>query len=294
MRIFPAILVLGLASIAAFAQSGAASLTISRVDLPVSADDRPFCVTLPEDGQIMAFQSQAAGGHGKQDIWISRWEQGRWSAPQNAGPGINTAANEVDAKFSPDGQTMVFVRGENFRQASQIYISRLVNGEWSKAEWVGAAASPPDTVEFGAVLSSDGQRLYFASNRPGGHGGLDFYYSERRGEQWSAAVNLGASVNTAENDVDLALSRDGKTIIFPAKRPDSIAGSTDLYVSRFENGAWSEPRNLGPRINTPVTDTCPWLGFDGRTLYVHSEWDGLVQGGKGALWIWKFEHPQGF
>jgi hypothetical protein len=81
------------------------------------------------------------------------------------------------------------------------------------------------------VLSSDGKRLYFASNRPGGHGGLDFYYSERRGEQWSAPVNLGPSVNTAENDVDLAISRDAKTLIFPAKRPDSIAGSTDLYVS---------------------------------------------------------------
>lgn len=125
---------------------------------------------------------------------------------------------------------------------------------------MGAAASPADTIEFGALLSRDGNRLYFASNRAGGHGGLDLYYSERRGEQWLEPVNLGPVINTAENEVDLALSRDGKAIIFPAKRADSIGGSTDLYISRWANNAWSPIENLGPRINTAATDTCPWLG----------------------------------
>jgi hypothetical protein len=281
-------------STTARAQNGEVSLTISRVDLPVIVDDRPFCVSLPEDGQLIAFQSERAGGEGRQDIWLSRWEKGRWSQPYNAGPGVNTVSNEVDAKFSADGKTMVFIRGDNFRKASQIYISHFRNGRWSQAEWVGAAVSPPDTVEFGALLSRDGNRLYFASNRPGGHGGLDLYYSERRGEKWLDPVNLGAGINTPENEVDLALSRDGNTIILPTRRADSIGNSTDLYISRFENGAWSPIENLGPRINTPATDTCPWLGFDGHTLYVNTEWDGLIQGEKGSLWIWKFEHSGGF
>jgi hypothetical protein len=189
---------------------------------------------------------------------------------------------------------MVFIRGENFRQASQIHISKWRDGQWSKAEWIGAAVSPEDTTEFGAVLSKDGNRIYFSSNRAGGQGGQDLYYTQQRGGQWSAPISLGPGINTAENEVDVALSPDGETMILPARRPDSIGGSTDLYVSRFENGAWSPLENLGPRINTPVTDTCPWLGFDGRSLYVHTEWDGLVRGRKGALWPWRFEHAGGF
>jgi Tol biopolymer transport system component len=294
IRKLPLALALAFAGALAYAQGGPASLTVSRVDLPVSVDDRPFCVTLPKDGRMIAFQSERAGGQGKQDIWISRWEGGRWSAPQNAGPGVNTAVNEVDAKFSADGKTMIFIRGENFRTASQIFISQWKDGKWSEAKWIGAAASPADTIEFGAVLSSDGKRIYFASNRSGGHGGFDLYYSELHDEQWAEPVNLGPVVNTAENEVDVALSPDGKTIVFPAKRPDSIGGSTDLYISRFANGAWSPIENLGPRINTPATDTCPWLAFDGNSLYVNTEWDGLVQGKKAALWVWKFEHSGGF
>ena len=99
------------------------------------------------------------------------------------------------------------------------------------------------------------------------------------------------AVNTKENEVDAALSWDGNAIIFPSKQADSIAGSTDLYVTRRANGAWSPIENLGPRINTPGTDT--WLGHDGHTLYLNSDWDGLVPGEKGPLLVWKIQLLEG-
>ena len=270
------------------------SLTVSKVDLPVDPADKPFCVSLPEDGKLIAFQSARDGGHGKQDIWLSRWENGRWSKPYNAGPGVNTADNDVDAKLSPDGSSMVLIRSADFQKSSRIYISHLRGGEWSKAEWIGSPASPPDTVEFGAVISRDGKTLYFSSNREGGYGGMDLYSSQLSGGKWSQPVNFGPAVNTKENEVDAALSRDGNAIIFPSKQADSIAGSTDLYITRRVNGAWSPIENLGPRINTPGTDTCPWLGHDGHTLYLNSDWDGLVPGEKGPLLVWKIHYSKGF
>ncbi len=284
--------VLGL--LAAGTTANSESLTVSKVDLPVNPADRPFCVSLPEDGKLIAFQSSRAGGHGKADIWLSRWENGRWSKPYNAGPGVNTADNDVDAKLSPDGSSMVFIRGADFQKSSRIYISRLRGGKWSKAEWIGPPASPPDTLEFGAVMSGDGKTLYFASNREGGHGALDLYSSQLNGGKWSVPVNLGPAVNTKESEVDAALSRDGNAIVFPAKRADSIADSTDLYITRRVNGAWSPIENLGPRVNTPGTDTCPWLGHDGHTLYLNSDWDGLVPGEKGPLLVWKIHYSKGF
>lgn len=270
------------------------SLTVSRVELPVDPADRPFCVSLTEDGKLIAFQSARAGGFGQNDIWFARFENGRWSEPFNAGPGINTSIHDVDAKLSPDGTTMVLVRSADFSKSTQLYVSYLRDGEWTTAEPLGPPVSPPDTIEFGAVLSRDGDRLYFASDRDGGHGGTDLYYSDWDGHAWAEPVNLGPAINSANNEADLALSRDGNTIIFPATRADSIAGSTDLYVTRRVNGAWSPPENLGPRVNTPGTDTCPWLGHDGHTLYLNSDWEGLLQGEKGSLLVWKVHHTEGF
>lgn len=270
------------------------SLTLSKVDLPVDPADRPFCVSLPEDGNLIAFQSARSGGFGQQDIWFARFENGRWSDPYNAGPGINTDINDVDAKLSPDGTTMVIVRSADFSKSTQLYISRLRDGEWTEAEPIGPPVSPPDTIEFGALLSRDGTRLYFASNREGGHGGTDLYYSDWTGDAWEEPVNLGPTINSKGNEADLALSRDGNTIIFPSTRADSIASSTDLYATRRVNGTWSPPENLGPRVNTPGTDTCPWLGHDGQTLYLNSDWSGLLQGKKGHLLVWKIHYSKGF
>ena len=93
-------------------------------------------------------------------------------------------------------------------------------------------------------------------------------------------MNLGSPVNTSGDDGDIALSADGKTMILPRRNQPDGLGGVDLYVShRGENG-WSPLLNLGPRINTPGNDTCPWLGYDGKTLYFNSDWDGLVSGSR--------------
>jgi Tol biopolymer transport system component len=279
---------------AAFAADDGETLSIRKLAVPFGANDQPACVSLPEDGKTMVYQSRRADGFGGADLWLSRLENGSWSRPQNAGPSINSAVNDVDGKFSADGSTLVFIRGEDFRKSSDIYVSYFRNGAWTKAEVIGPPVSLPETVEFGASLSRDGKRLYFSSNRAGGHGGFDHYYSEREGSGWGKPVNFGDMINTAENEVDVAVTRDGNAIIFPAKRSDSIGGSTDLYISRFVNGAWTALQNMGPRINTPGTDNCPWLGYDGRTLYLDSDWDGLVAGAKGLKAIWEIRYSKGF
>ena len=154
--------------------------------------------------------------------------------------------------------------------------------------------SLPGARQYGALLLNDGKTIYFSSDREGGYGDLDNYYSERKGDQWGEPVNFGPQINTPDQDADMAVSKDGNVIIFPSKRSDSINGSTDLYITRKVNNGWSPPENLGPRINTPETDTCPWLTYDGQTLYLHSEWDGLLFGKKGPMSTWAFRYPKGF
>lgn len=273
----------------------AESLVISTVTIPGNSAS---CVSLTERRDLLAFHSKRSGGAGQSDIWLSRREGNGWGEPVNAGPGVNTEFNEVDGRLSPDGSTLVFVRGggEDMWKAnsSRIHIARFEDGRWSAAEPLPSHVSPPDTIELGAVLSRHGRHLYFSSNRQGGHGRYDLYRSERTEAGWSTPVNLGAGVNSSEDEIDPALSRDGSAIVFPAHRSDSIGGSHDLYISRRVGRSWSRPVNLGPRINTPGNDTCPWLGHDGKTLYLNTDWSGLVAGGSGPRLVWRFEYSGGF
>lgn len=293
----PGLIALQVLSLETTAQGQDEELAISRLSIPLEKDAKPFCASGTEDGRLLAFQMDHPEGLGRLDIWFSRLENGRWSVPFNAGPQINTGSHEADAKLSADGTVVIFLRSDDFSKSSGVYVSRFRDGSWSTGQLLGPPVSLPDTVQFGAVLSKDLRRLYFSSNRSGGHGGFDVYYSDRLDsdwEQWGEPVNLGPVVNSAGDENDVAVSSDETTIILPLRRNDSLTDSVDLYISRKINAQWTPLQNMGPRINTPGTDTCPWLGYDGRTLYLNSTWDGLVGGKEAATWIWAIRHSKGF
>lgn len=272
-------------------------LAISRLSIPLEKDAKPFCPSETENGRLLAFQMVHPEGRGKLDIWFSRLENGRWSVPFNAGPQVNTGSHEADAKLSADGTVMIFLRSDDFSKSSGVYVSHYRDGSWSTGQLLGPPISLPDTVQFGALLSKDQRRLYFSSNRPGGQGGFDVYTSDRIGsgwDRWGEPVNLGPVVNSAGDENDVAVNPDETTLILPLRRNDSLGDSVDLYISRRVDAQWTPWQNLGPRINTPGTDTCPWLGYDGRTLYLNSTWDGLVGGRESATWIWAIRHSKEF
>ncbi len=295
--ITPGLVALQVLSLETAAQDQEEELTITRLSIPLERDAKPFCASGTEDGRLLAFQVDHPEGLGQLDIWFSRLENGRWSVPFNAGPKINTGSHEADAKLSADGTVVVFLRSDDFSKYSGVYVSHFRDGSWSTGQLLGPPVSLPDTVQFGAMLSKDLRRLYFSSNRSGGQGGFDVYYSDRIGsgwDQWGEPVNLGPVVNSAGDENDVAVSSDETTIILPLRRNDSPSESVDLYISRRIDAQWTPLQNLGPRINTPGTDTCPWLGYDGRTLYLNSTWDGLVGGKEAATWIWAIRHSKGF
>ncbi|GIV30896.1 MAG: hypothetical protein KatS3mg029_0247 [Saprospiraceae bacterium] len=73
------------------------------------------------------------------------------------------------------------------------------------------------------------------------------------------------------------LSPDGTLLIFSSNRPGSTGGSMDLWASRYENGQWSEPFNLGPSVNTDSTEIFPYLDENG-ILYFASNGHGGMGG----------------
>src|SRR6185436_16760195 len=119
---------------------------------------------------------------------------------------VNTRYHESNATFNADGTEMYFTRNSYLDGKSEkdsdgvnnlmIYRSLLVNGSWG--DETAFAFNDPSFSTAHPSLSADGSRLYFASDRPGGFGGVDIWMCERVAEgEWQSPVNLAPRINTA-------------------------------------------------------------------------------------------------
>ena len=80
----------------------------------------------------------------------------------------------------------------------------------------------------------------------------------------------GATINSPGYEGMACLSADNRELYFVSDRAGGLGGK-DIWVSRFEEGLWQEPKNLGPQINTKADEVAPYLHMDNRTLYFASE-----------------------
>ncbi len=154
-------------------------------------------------------------------------------------------------------------------------MSKLDGDSWSKPEHLG----PNINTKFwegSCSLSSDGRTLYFASERPGGFGGRDIYYSrvEKNGS-WGPAHNLGANINTPFNDDAPFIHPDGVTLFFSSEGWNSMGGYDIFYSNlNLEDSSWNRPVNMGYPINSPADDRYYVLSADGTRGYFSSDRKG--------------------
>lgn len=109
----------------------------------------------------------------------------------------------------------------------------------------------------------------------------DFFVSFRENGVWKQARSLGPPVNTAGNEGALSLSADGQILVYASSNLEG-EGSTDLYQSTLQNGSWSNPINLGPKVNSKHWDSQPSISADGRKLFFISSRPGGY--GKSDIW----------
>lgn len=126
-------------------------------------------------------------------------------------------------------------------------------GDWGAAQKIDEiAGNHPDlntpSQDGCPIQSPDGLRLYIASNRPGGHGGLDIWMASRsdKHDSWGAPVDLPEPVNSASDDFcPTPVKKNG--LFFVSRRViDGVTcGLGDIYFSRSDReGGWSDPRHF--------------------------------------------------
>lgn len=137
-------------------------------------------------------------------------------------------------------------------------------GEWGSpvnAESIPGTSSELNTTfnEGYPILSPDGLSLYIVSDRPGGAGTLtlDIWVAHRAStdDPWGAPENLGLPVNSSVHDHS-PTPVPGHGLFFVSAR-DGGCGGDDIYFTRFKDGAWEEPQNVGCQINSTAGESSP-------------------------------------
>lgn len=131
------------------------------------------------------------------DIYMStRNPDGTWSNAVNLGLNGNSA--DSSGMEINGGNTFVWLKG-NGTNKKIVIAHRNPDGTWGDAIDPGPGINnhSPGVIQDNPHLSADGKGLWFTSNRAGGAGLKDIWFSSFSGVSWSAPVSLGARVNTA-------------------------------------------------------------------------------------------------
>jgi tetratricopeptide (TPR) repeat protein len=185
-------------------------------------------------------------------VMFSRLVNGKWSPPLNITPELQSDGDFYISCLSYDGKLLLLSKDDN--ENSDIYSSTYDGSRWSGAVKLNKNINTKFWESHG-FISEDGNHLIFASDRPGGFGGLDLYLSHKviNGD-WGPAVNLGPEINTPFNEDRPFLTNNSKTLFFSSQGHENLGGY-DLFRSELQsNGLWSNPANLGYPINTPDDD----------------------------------------
>jgi outer membrane protein OmpA-like peptidoglycan-associated protein/tetratricopeptide (TPR) repeat protein len=209
----------------------------------------------------------------QEDFYYSTYENNQWTIARPVGPPLNTNGNEGAQTISADGRLMIFTgcNREGGIGGCDLYYALKTDDTWSVPRNMGSPVNSPykDTQPS---LSSDGKTLYFASNRPGGKGGIDIWKSCLISDNvWGEPVNLGDSINTLGNEQSPFIHSDNQTLYFGSDGWPGM-GRSDLFLSRrVGDNQWTMPKNLGYPINTNFDEMGLIVNARGNIAYYSSD-----------------------
>lgn len=226
-----------------------------------------------------------------EDLMISRNESGYWMQAE-ALEQINTPYNEGSATMSPDGKYLVFARcgSPDGVGSCDLFISQKgENGNWSEAENLGKSVN---SIYWDShpSFSHSGDTIYFASDRTGGFGLSDIYFTHKDGQgSWTRPENMGPVINTRSSEVSPFYHPGHEVLYFSSNGHLLNFGEFDIYKSYRMEHIWDEPKNIGPLVNGQGSEFYFTIDYESRNLYyARSEEDKMAN-----LDLYSFPLPMG-
>jgi outer membrane protein OmpA-like peptidoglycan-associated protein len=186
-----------------------------------------------------------------EDIFFSTTEYEQWDYAQPLSE-LNTAYNEGSVCLTKDGKTMYFARCDapDSYGNCDIYTSTLQeDSTWSKAINLGVNVNSKAWDSHPSLTHND-DTLYFASDRIGGFGMSDIYFTskDKKGD-WIPAKNLGPIINSRNSEVSPFIHPAHQMLYFSSNGYVLNFGEFDIYKSSKTGGYWQEADNIGPLVN---------------------------------------------
>lgn len=182
--------------------------------------------------------------------------------------------HDGSASMSPDGRTLFFTRADiNDLNNTQIYVCRRFNNQWMQPFALDSNVNMKGFMSKDPYISKDGKTLYFASNRPGGSGGYDIWYTTvDEGGNTTPPKNMGTKINTPGNDESPFL-HDASNVFYFSSEGHIGFGGKDIFRSKWNPDVdwWGPAENVGAPINSSRDETHYIINDLQTTGYVTSD-----------------------
>jgi len=236
----------------------------------VSSDENSLYFTSRREGGINNKKDQFGFYH--EDIYVSHKVNNVWQTAENIGKPVNTEDDDGCVAMTPDGYKMIVYRSTPDGINGNLYLTKLNDqNKWEVPTVLGLEVNS-QYHESSACFTNDTSEMYFCSTRPGGYGGKDIYRIKRLPNgKWSAAYNLGPTINTVHDEESPYMHVDGSTFYFSSKGHNSM-GEYDVYRCSFnhDTNQFFKAENLGYPINTVGNDVFFVLNVNGQKGYYSS------------------------
>jgi OmpA-OmpF porin, OOP family len=195
--------------------------------------------------------------------------------PEDIFAALNSPLDERNPVIAPDGKRIYFTIGNHpqniggRKDPGDIWYSEWTGNKWSTPIHAGKSIND---MAYNAVgdIAEDGNSILLLNHYD--HSAAraktqGIAIATRDGKGWSLPKNINIPYFQNRSDIISGeMSADGSVFVYSAETYGTL-GVEDIYVSLLENGKWSEPKNLGPAVNTAFQEVTPSLSRDGKTLY---------------------------
>jgi len=166
--------------------------------------------------------------------------------------------------LSPEADRALWVSSNGSRDTLFIMEAVYARDLWQKPVTASFSTNTGAWKDIDPMFSPDGKKVLFQSNRPvegyPNRKGFDIWAVDKTETGWSEAYNLGPIINSDSSESFASMTKSGN--IYFMKNDDKGLNDSDLYVSKWVNGAYQAPENLGLPINTAYRESNPYISPD--------------------------------
>lgn len=197
-------------------------------------------------------------------LYLTKRENGHWHQPEPFGEFNQELSHTANGTFSADGKTFIYsVCQENpaHEVRCALYMAKKEKDQWQAPaklkNGINLNSATSTQPALGRIVrrGSVSEVLYFASNRHGGRGGMDIWYSVKNNKgEWDHPVNCGSAINTTGNEITPYYNNESSELYFSSDYHYGLGGY-DIFSAYGGLKSWRSPENMGAGVNTGFDDT---------------------------------------